>query len=184
MAHRTSDHRRHRLSVPDARALLRLTNDLHETAPAGEARKLKMVEAVRELTAADRASAAVATFNGGSAGSAPAVVSMVHAEPQVKSGAGSAGQVGCAEFPPWNAYLAAGRRWRRGEQPSVDWCTLAAFASTTPASGSGAQSDSDAGMNAAEHCIHSFLPLSGGHVVACLTVARSPTRPTFSLRAR
>src|SRR5690349_1179592 len=97
MPHRLSDHHRHRLALPDVRALLRLCNDLHATAAAavahasrggaavdpdgnGEVARPKrlLLEGVRALTRAEQASAALATFTGTGARGALTIVWSAH----------------------------------------------------------------------------------------------------------
>jgi DNA-binding CsgD family transcriptional regulator len=177
MAHRISDHRRHRLSVTDVRALLRLCNDLHGGSPDPEARKRRLLEGLRRLIEADHASAVVAAFSGhdGRRGAKPAVISLVHA------GAADTAPVGHPEHDglPWAAYRGLRRRPdRRTREKSADrlppdYCT-AARASRPAQRGAAGGGDR----------VHSFLPQADDRLVACLTVARAPGSPRFSPRER
>jgi DNA-binding CsgD family transcriptional regulator len=73
MAHRIDDgfensHRHQRLDVADVQALLRLCTALHANGEEPEERKLQLLQALRKLIDADRASASVATFGGAANG--------------------------------------------------------------------------------------------------------------------
>jgi DNA-binding CsgD family transcriptional regulator len=170
MAHRISDHRRHRLSITDVRAMLRLCNELHGAGPDPAVRKRRLLEGVRELTGADHATAAVAIFAGRGRGAAapPEVLSAVHAS----TGAAATAVAGGPDGAAWSAYrqfAPPARRGRPGEPPP-EYCT------TAPAS--------SPGRARAGHRVHSFLPLADGRLVACLTVGRGPNSARFSSRDR
>lgn len=177
-----------------------------------DGRKLKLLEGVRALTDADRVSSAVATFRDadkpgrasdgqdrrtspgteaadGDHPPEPAVVSAVHLGPPGPTAPtqsdppaeGRPGYVPC----PWHAYRAYGRDSRGANAPAppwVDWCTSATGA--TPAGHARAARARRAKRAGAEHVIHCFIPLSDGHVAACLSVGRDPARPRFSWRER
>ena len=158
----------------DARALLRLCNELHAAGRDPEARKRRLVEGVRDLTAADHAWSAVAVFE---AGGEPVVISAVHTRGEGASPDGAA----CA----WEVY----RRLRRsghaakpasssaGGKPRAEWCT----SEPAPRAGGRARSRPAA---AAGPLVYSLVPLGDGRVVACLTVARDPGMPGFTARQR
>jgi DNA-binding CsgD family transcriptional regulator len=211
MRHQILDHRQHRLSVPDVRALLRLCNELHVTRPEWEDRKLRLLHGLRELTGADRASAAVATFpvagRGGRNVGATNVISLVElghdsrrpGSARAAAGAGAAGPAGSACLCPWHAYKPRPARKNATRSlaksapasasaisaataaVSADWCmTLGVTAPRVPAAAPAAA----AATPRREHCVHSFLPLSDGRVVACLSVGRRASRAGFSHRER
>src|SRR5436190_699464 len=94
MSHRVSNHHRHRLAMPDVRALLRLSNDLHAAAAAALAHAARggtnggggphadpkeiLLRGARELTGAEHASAALATLAGPGAPAPPNILWSAH----------------------------------------------------------------------------------------------------------
>jgi DNA-binding CsgD family transcriptional regulator len=180
MAHRISDHRRHRLSVTDVRALLRLTNELHHAGPDPASRKRRLLEGVRHLTGAHHASATVAAFAGAAARAGrtpPAVVSVVHSTPR-ESGS-STGIPGHHDDGAWAAYRQIRPRARRGTTRSAAGGAGVSHADLDCLTAVPASRSSRNG-----HRVHSFLPLADGRLVACLTVAREPGAPRFTPRDR
>ena len=190
MAHHVVNHRRHLLRVPDVRAILRLCNELHRTSPESDGRKRKLLDGVCQLTGADQASAAVASFV--AKPRRPVMISVVHSGgrrphgPRTPQAGGS--DDGCA--CPWTLYRLQKRRprgtvsasgvARRGRVvgPSADTCTTVLVA--VGAEGAGGSGEAAA----RDHCAHSFLPLADGGVAACLTIRRAAGKPRFTQRER
>ena len=169
MRQETVDHRRNRLPADDVREMLRLCNELHTATDEGDARKLKLLEGLRRLTDADTASATVVAVP--RLGDKPGVVSSVSL--------GARRTQGTNHEVPWDAYRREHSRRRRRKRAahdngnsSPDWCTTAVCERGRPAS------------RRVDHCVHSFLPLADGDVVACVTVRREAGRRQFSTRDR
>lgn len=184
MAHRIADHRHQRLEVADVQALLRLCNALHMSGGEPDDRKRTLLDGLRTLIGADRASASVATLAGEGAGSSGAsgrrgaggaikVVSAV-ARPPAPDAAG--------DTCPWHAYHSRrpnpSRAAGRGRIPT-GWCMTG---SIPPVPLRPKRHRGRGGGRG--HFVHSFIPLADGQVIACLTVGRDPGRPRFTSRDR
>jgi DNA-binding CsgD family transcriptional regulator len=165
MAKKASTHHSHRLDAPDVRAMLRLCNDLH-TSPQRDDYKQKLLEGVSDLADADRAWVSVAAF-GSAANSEPQIVSAVHLSRTGLSGKSSPDLI--EHVAPWGSYREYGKRLNTTAWPATDWCTSAQIATRRR------------GVRP-QHFVHSFIPLAGGRVAACLTVTRSPDRRQFTGR--
>lgn len=204
MAHQVLDHGHQRLGVADVRALLRLCNALHAGRHESHDRKRTLLDGLRALTGADRASVAVASFpaRGGRATAAerPVVVSAIHAGDTRGGGVvadedlsvgetAAAGRVG--DVCPWTAYRVQRRqRLRRAGASAMDWCTVGSLPAIPvlprPTRGRTRKREgaAGAGSGAGAHFVHSFVPLADGNVVACLSVGRDAGRPRFTGRDR
>lgn len=198
MAHPIFARQDRRLHVEDVRAMLRLCNALHLHAADEDShdRKHKLLDGVRTLIDADRASASVAAFNLVPARDRPGAGKQLRAKAKpepfaVVSIARRGREPGDVEDSPeqcpWHAYRTRHQRRMRTKATAPDWCTLTSTSAGGAAANATSRNRQGKGrskgkMSGAGHFLHSFLPLIDGRVVACLSVSRDPGRARFSKR--